>query len=229
VLITFGDLGFDYLRGRYLRRTYTRWENLYIRYYELPAVFRAVSRTIVQLLMLSLISYISGHLIPYLPGFRSPFSSPGCWWSGVLCVLITVGGGYLGTSALAKWGGPLRIQIQSTHSSTRNFNRFFTRPWHVLQWMNNPEEWIATVTSAPRLQPFSVDPILFPATWAPLRLLQMVGVAQVVFRHNVMRLFLLQVALADEWYRTLVSEKRVALGLCTSFCYLICKYDECKC
>ena len=209
------------MRGRYIRKTYTKLENLYIRYYELPAVLRAISRTLTQVLILFVLSFVTSRNIPLLPGFRSPFDPPGCWWSGVLCVLLTVGGGYIGASALAVWGGPLRIQVNASQHSSRGLSRVFTRPWHILQWMKDPEEWITTIASPPTVQPFAADPILFPATWAPLRLLQMMGVAQALFRPNVMRLFLVQIALADEWYRTLVSERRVTLGLCAAFCYLI--------
>ena len=223
VINTGGELVYDYMRGRYIRRTYTRLENLYIRYYELPAVFRAFSRTAAQVTILYVLSIVTSSNIAMLPGFRRPFDPPGCWWSAVLCISLTVGGGYLGASALAVWGGPLRIQVTASHQSSR-ISRVFTRPWHILQWMQDPEEWITTIASPPRVQPFAADPILFPATWAPLRLLQMLGVAQASFRPNVMRLFLLQIALADEWYRTLISERRVTLGLCAALCYLICKY-----
>jgi hypothetical protein len=226
VINTAGELVYDYMRGRYIRTTYTKMENLYIRYYELPAVFRAISRTVAQALILFILSFVTSRNISLLPGARSPFDPPGCWWSGVICILLTVGGGNLSASALSVWGGPLRIQVNASHQSSRNLSRVFTRPWHILQWMKDPEEWITSIASPPAIQPFAADPILFPATWAPLRLLQILGVAQALSRPNVMRLFLLQVAFADEWYRTLVSERRVTLGLCVALCYLVCKYME---
>jgi hypothetical protein len=51
--------------------------------------------------------------------------------------------------------------------------------------------------------------------------MQMVGVAQVISSHpDVMQQYLFQVALADEWFRVLLSERRVTLGLITSVIYL---------
>jgi hypothetical protein len=151
VINTAGELVYDYMRGRYIRKTYTKLENLYIRYYELPAVFRAISRTVTQVIILFILSFVTSRNIPLLPGFRSPFDPPGCWWSGVLCVLLTVGGGYIGASALAVWGGPLRIQVNASHQSSRGLTRVFTRPWHILQWMKDPEEWITSIASPPTI------------------------------------------------------------------------------
>lgn len=44
--------------------------------------------------------------------------------------------------------------------------------------MSNPEEWIKMI-SAPDVKPFDTNPIIYPATWVPLRLLQMYAVAKV--------------------------------------------------
>ena len=62
-LNAFGDLCMDYMRGRYLRRTYTRLERLYMNYYELPAAFRATCRTISQFAILILLSGVMGWMV----------------------------------------------------------------------------------------------------------------------------------------------------------------------
>jgi hypothetical protein len=230
------------MRGRYIRKTYTKWESLYIHYYELPAVMRAIARTAAQLVILFFLSELTSHMIAVIPGMKHPFrplDSGSCFWSGSLWALLCVGGGHLGGKALSEWGGKsLRIQVKADIQSARRLSRVFTRPWHIFQWMKDPEEWITTtITSARRVplantlqeqQPFAADPILFPATWAPLRLLQMIGVAGTLSKPRVMTQFLIQVAVSDEWYRMLVSERRVTLGLIVAVCYLICKFhDEC--
>lgn len=54
------------------------------------------------------------------------------------------------------------------------------RPWHIFQWMQNPEQWISLL-SIPERRPFDPNPIAFPVTWPILRLVQMIGVAKVGF------------------------------------------------
>lgn len=86
---------------------------------------------------------------------------------------------------VAVWGGPLRIQVGASHMHTGKSlaARVFTRPWHILQWMQDPEQWISMIstpqTYAQQQQPFEPNPILFPSTWVPLRFLQMLAVAKV--------------------------------------------------
>lgn len=238
-LNAFGDFLYDYMRGRYIRKTYTKWETLYVHYYELPAVMRALARMAAQLTILFFLSFVTSHIIASIPSMKHPFQpleTESCWWSGSLWAVLCVGGGHLGAKALTEWGGKsLRIQVKADIQSARRLSRVFTRPWHIFQWMKDPEEWITTtLTSARRVplsntlqeqpQPFTADPILFPATWAPLRLLQMIGVAGALSKPRVMTQFLIQESLADEWYRMLVSERRVTLGLCVAVCYLICEY-----
>jgi hypothetical protein len=91
---------------------------------------------------------------------------------------------------VAVWGGPLRIQVGASHMHTGRSlaARVFTRPWHILQWMKDPEQWISMIstpqTYVQQPQPFEPNPILFPSTWAPLRFLQMLAVAKVRIRNQ---------------------------------------------
>lgn len=75
------------------------------------------------------------------------------------------------------WGGPLRI-VAANHAKPTSFRKIFTRPWHILQWMSNPVTWFQTM-AAPERRRFATNPIIYPTTWVPLRLLQMLAVAKV--------------------------------------------------
>ena len=104
-------------------------------------------------------------------------------WCALLWIVAVVGTGHACASAFAMWGGPLRVQVAAHHLHTGKTMaaRVFTRPWHILQWMQDPEQWISMISS-PQVdvqQPFEPNPILFPATWVPLRFLQMLAVAKV--------------------------------------------------
>lgn len=78
---------------------------------------------------------------------------------------------------MALWGGPLRLQAVN-HPTRTSVRTILRRPWHILQWLQNPEQWISLL-AIPERRPFDPNPIAFPATWAPLRLLQMIAVAKV--------------------------------------------------
>jgi tryptophan-rich sensory protein len=122
---------------------------------------------------------------------------------------------------------PLDIETVN-NAKFDNPRRVFTRPWHVLQqWLKDPEEWISTMAAyneriVNRDRPFQPDPLLFPSTWPPLRILICVAVVRVMTTtlwdpnkwggYGIMREFLLQHVLYDEWYRILMKEKRVALA-----------------
>jgi tryptophan-rich sensory protein len=118
------------------------------------------------------------------------------------------------------------LQIETVDNA--NPRRVFTRPWHLLQqWLRDPEEWISNMAAyneriVNRDRPFQPDPLLFPSTWPPLRFLIYIAVVRVMTttlwdpsewgRYGIMREFLLQHVLYDEWYRILMKEKRVALA-----------------
>jgi tryptophan-rich sensory protein len=100
--------------------------------------------------------------------------------------------------------------------------------------MQNPEQLIDMVAQ-PERKPFDPNPVMFPVTWIPLRLLQMVAVARVVSTDpeeylwcpieegdqvpKILEKFLFQLALSDEWYRVFIREKRVGLGIAVMVVY----------
>lgn len=232
-LNTIGDLVYDYCMGRYFRTTYTRMEHLYVRFFELPAAFRALSRTAAQLCILLVLS----NLMEWMVGLsRTPCrtTNGSCsWWCSLLWMCAVIGTGHAASTAVAVWGGPLRIQVDASHFSTTRRRsvvaRVFTRPWHIFQWMQDPEAWVSMMAtpSSPR-EPFEPNPILFPATWLPLRLLQLMAVTSAITSaknlktaRGLMKRFLIQTALTDEWHRVFINERRVALGSCIGLFYLI--------
>lgn len=234
-----GDLGMDYMRGRYIRKTYTRLERMYMHYYELPAAFRATCRTLSQFVMMIVLSGMMGWMV----GLHSPPCSVdgSCprMWCAFLWILAVVGTGHFCASVLATWGGPLRIQVAASHMHTGQtmIARVFTRPWHILQWMQDPEQWISMMSTPQTMvqQPFEPNPILFPSTWVALRFCQMIAIAKAAAstgnwspQHNpvrrIMWSLLVEIALADEWYRVFIVERRVGLAGFVSIAYLIGEY-----
>lgn len=63
ILVFIGTLVSDWYAGRYLRTTYTRVEKLYIHYYEAPATFRAISRSLSQFVVYMTLARIMGWLV----------------------------------------------------------------------------------------------------------------------------------------------------------------------
>jgi hypothetical protein len=79
------------------------------------------------------------------------------------------------------------LQIETVNNAKfDNPRRVFTRPWHVLQqWLRDPEEWISNMAAyneriVNRDRPFQPDPLLFPSTWPPLRILIYIAVVRVI-------------------------------------------------
>ena len=95
-----GDLVMDYMRGRYLRTTYTRLERMYVRYYELPAAFRATCRTLAQLAILVLLNGIMGWMVGV---HHAPCSIDGScprMWCALLWIVAVVGTGHACATAV---------------------------------------------------------------------------------------------------------------------------------
>lgn len=253
-----GDVVTDWYRGHYLRTTYQRMEHQYYRYYQGPAVFRSLGRLVSQLALL----FALGRVMEWMVGLsHAPCvltDSGGChWWCGALWLVAVIGTGHAGAAAIALWGGPLRIQIRADrHGATAaqagtgadapprrpSARHVFARPWRLLQWMRDPDQWIRAMAAAQRfpgpfandlsrhdepLRPFRPDPLLFPATWEPLRALHLLGLAREMTtpcHHRmraIMRRALIQQAFADEWYRVLLCERRIAIGMLAMAGYLI--------
>jgi tryptophan-rich sensory protein len=93
--------------------------------------------------------------------------------------------------------------------------------------MRDPDQWIRQFTSSRRdeLKPFHPDPLIFPVTYEPLRILQMVTIAKEMalnesMMHSIMRQVLIQQAMGDEWFRVLLLERRVTLGVAVMVGYI---------
>lgn len=232
-ILTIGEFFLDYLRGRYFRKTYTRLERYYLRYVEAPAVLRALCRTASQISVLFALSKVMGWMVGIT---HPPCRSAGrglAFFCGVLWLGAVIGVGHAFATAVAVWGGPLRIQADRPPQRRTSVSKIFTRPWHILQWMQDPEEWISMISTPEVHQPFDPNAIIFPMTWISLRLLQMFSVAKVLSTEppgykwcsadvdqvpRLMKQFLVQFALVDEWYRVFLGEKRVGLGICVVVC-----------
>jgi tryptophan-rich sensory protein len=98
----------------------------------------------------------------------------------------------------------------------------FTRPWHILQWMKDPEEWISNIVKlshSDKYLPFQADSLLFPSTWPPLQFLMNLALVHAIQRtlpgtppRALLRYFCIQSVMYEEWYRLLFRERRVVLG-----------------
>jgi len=246
-LVGLGDAVADYARGRYFRKTYTRAERVLIRYYEAPALARAIYRAGCQLGVLMVLSHtVRAVVVLFFTGGElfgvSVLSFPGAF----IWINATIWGGVAVQSFLTSWFKPLRIQISEDAYRRNRFlsvSALATRPWHILQWLANPAEWLnvramlRTGRGRPNSKDFVPSPLLFPATWVPVRICQMVAVARILSkdpghyspRHTnesalmfrVATEFLVQVAAGDEWFRIFFVEKRVGLGLVVAIAYLV--------
>jgi hypothetical protein len=227
-----GDIFNDWYTGRYLRKTYKRMEHNYWRFYQVPAVLRSTGRLVAQLTLLMTLGKVMENWVG-LSHSPCVVGSGGCyWWCGILWIVAVVGTGHAGAAAIARWGGPLRIQMPSDVLAQRRPSKrqVLTKPWHILLWLRDPDQWISEFAtsrrdSATQLKPFVPDPLIFPVTYEPLRILQMVTIAKEMalnesMMHSIMRQVLIQQAMGDEWFRVLLLERRVTLGVAVMVGYI---------
>ena len=221
----------DYLTGYYLRKTFTRLERAYLRYYELPSALRAIARTGSQMCILFLVASIIGWV--YAMG------DPPCREEGqglsmicsVLWITAVVAAGRACASAVAVWGGPLRVEV-ATHPKNK---KVFTRPSHFVEWITNVDE-VKNLLSHDSIKAFDPNPLIFPATWVPFKILLIFAVAKSLEvgpsgcswclsespnLPRLMKLYLVQAALGEEWHRVLLTEKRVGLGIVAVSAYFL--------
>jgi len=105
----------DYFRGRYFRTTFTRLERAYLRYYEFPAVTRAVWRTVSQMGILMGLSWlVRWWMIVALAG--NGVGGPMMWmlWGGAGGLGVNGGGGGGGLDSSSSWNVGLPCQSQTT-------------------------------------------------------------------------------------------------------------------
>ena len=316
----------DYIRGRTIRTKFTRLERVYLRYYEFPAVIRAMARLGSQLCILLGLNWcirwwmiwvvysgsgsVDQQSILGVTGIRSSFDSIGMigttspagsgksavidifpnvvnglpsylgsWLFDFIWIGSVVGIGHAAAMALSVWGGPLRLQAsqqqQSSSSAMNNRSRHNVLRRiiiHPIEWVKELEEWKylsalyynsrrrrmgMTMTTRRRDQrssysrvgageegtttitpTFNPDPLLFPATWMPLRWLQIFAICKAfstdplqyrwcspdndkIVIPRLMKQYLIQLALGDEWQRVFLGEKRVGLGILVIFSYFV--------
>jgi hypothetical protein len=85
-----GDLSYDYMMGRYVRTTYTKLNHLYSRHYDFPAVFRALGRVAVQILLMTIVSRVLCVSI-----MQHPPDDPKSWWTPILWAGAMLGTGHV--------------------------------------------------------------------------------------------------------------------------------------
>ena len=163
-------------------------------------------------------------------------------------------GHYLSDSLqLSVWGGPLRLQAAAQHAeSPKHVLRRIIH--HPIKWVKDLEEWkhLSSLRmkrnrtgkdQSRREHVFNPDPLLFPATWLPLRWLQILALSKAfstdplnyrwcsltddkVVIPRLMKQYLVQLALGDEWRRVCLGEKRVGLGIAVVLSYFVGVFDE---
>jgi tryptophan-rich sensory protein len=231
-VLSLSEVILDYMRGRYFRSTYSRLERAYLRYYEAPAALRAMARSLSQILIFFWLSM----MMSWLTGIATSgsFSDSVSFLEGLLWISSVIGSGHAFTQYVAYWGGPLRIQRQfheQEYTERTILQHIFVQPFHIIQFMQDPAQWInlLSIPSQTKQQQttFDPNPLIFPITWGPLRILQMFALANILctsttatIRKELMRHFLIQLALGDEWCRVLLEEKRIGLGIVTVLCYM---------
>jgi len=221
------NLPADYLTGYYLRKTFTRLERAYLRYYELPSALRALARLASQIC----IQFVFAEVVGWVYGMSEPpCRAEGKGLSlvcGTLWMAIVVVAGRACSKAVAVWGGPLRLEVAS-HPKNR---KVFTRPSHFIEWVTNMDE-LKSILSHDTVKAFDPNPLIFPATWIPLKILLTFAVAKALSSEpssssnadqvpKLMKQYLVQLALGDEWHRVFLVEKRVGLGLLAISLYFL--------
>ena len=130
-----------------------------------------------------------------------------------------------------------------------SLQHILSRPGRIVRYIIDPDQWFREILATRQrrkhhhhpydstgtsfdpvrqyaLQPFDPDYRMFPATWSTLRILQMIAIAKEMYgtntiMHTFMHLVLIQQAFNDEWYRTLMCEKRIVWGMIVMMGYTI--------
>ena len=125
------------------------------------------------------------------------------------------------------------LQLHPVAASAPNSKLVLTQPWHILQWMKDPETWLLNLTRLQHRQrrptnnkPFRPDLLLFPSTWPPLMILSATAMVHAIAQtlpiktgantRMLMQDFCLAVTILDEWKRLFLYEHRITLGLAWS-------------
>ena len=238
------NIGLDWYAGRYIRRTYERmgrWLSLWWgpsseserqnnTQYRDPAFLRSVGRLVTHLTIL----FFLGDAMAWMVGLsHAPcqmVAGSGChWWCGLLWIVAAAGTGHSAGVAISIWGRGLRLRIDASNGGRPSARRMLRRPWLLARWLLDPDKWLREVIARREPShdvPFEPDFRLFPVTWRSLRVLQMIAVAREMYggeaiMHTLMRRVLIQQAFGDEWFRVLICERRIALGMAVMIGYLL--------
>jgi tryptophan-rich sensory protein len=173
------------------------------------------------------------------------------WLCGLIWIGAAVGTGHACTVALSVWGGPLRLQATAVQAEKPK-QLILRAIHHPIKWVRELEEWKHLPDLQPRVsrkdgarrrrgggrRVLDLDPLLFPATWLPLRWVQIFAVAKAfstdpqnyrwcspendrIVIPKLMKQYLIQLALGDEWQRVFLGEKRVGLGIIVVLSYFV--------
>ena len=214
----------DWYTGRYLRKRYEALDHNYWRYYQIPAALRSLGRILAQLAL----TMTAGRLLEWILLEKMSYpcglmESGGCeirCGLGWICFVLIVGQavGWLFETC----NSPLGIQ-EAAQITPRQAHKILLKPWSLLQFLRDPDSFLRPPTKA-HLRPFNPNPSLYPSTWQLFRILQMIAIAlqmpnSAESMHSMMRQLAIQEALRSEWYRVLMIEKRVALGMAAVAAY----------
>lgn len=252
----------DWYTGRFMRITYKTLEQQYKTAYS--QIFPTTKRSLGRILIHVTILFTIGRIVESLLGLQDPTQcmfpgQGGCyWWCGIAWLSTVISTGHAASSAIAIWG-PLKVHLMedddnddpvndkdavSAHNNMNgrshwhhrpNFYRIFRRPWTVIHFVLDPDQWFREIVEHDRrrrrkaaiMKPaFDPDPRMFPVTWSFVRILQMIAVAKEMYSsqsimHSFMKQVLIEQAFSDEWYRVFIVEKRIGLGSAVMIGYMI--------
>lgn len=211
LLTTIGYIFYDHYNGRYIRTTYTRRMRR-MQEYEVIAGLRGAGRCLLQILCVGTVARIVGFIMDRAPCLTRPAWI--ChWWYGTVWISSIHAAGWAMQSWLATLDNSHPLSLRPTPTigrsgptrkkGDRRISSLFNRqkeelqsspldgliqvPWHIVQRMRDPEEWLMSMLR-PRSnsrfyysnlhansqqhaeqQPFKLDTLLFPCTWRPLQ------------------------------------------------------------
>ena len=172
------------------------------------------------------------------------------WLCGFIWIGLVVGIGHMSAMALSVWGGPLRLHKASVQHAENPKHVLRRVILHPINWFKELDEWkhLSALKNKRRAdrnhqsevgdRTFNPDPLLFPATWLPLRWLQIFAITKAfstdplqyrwcspdndkVVIPRLMKQYLVQLALGDEWQRVFLGERRVGLGILVVLSYFV--------
>jgi hypothetical protein len=170
------------------------------------------------------LSYAVGYIMEWMIGLDdASCGNHSAWWCNGLWIAAVAWVGHVGATAIALWGGPMRIFAPSTMlAEERTLPIFRAISSAILKLIKDPNRFVQEIAAIRRgraqVKPIHINKFLFPATYKPLKLLSFLAVAREMTSDRatmraVMRLLILQQAFGDEWHRVLLCEMSDTLGI----------------